>query len=81
MEPEGKTNHHHVLHVFSSPESGSLQLVEEQELLAPHRRLLYQLPEAGVVLGRRGVDDPRQSRQEAGQTVLHLLCWIMQDVK
>ena len=57
------------------PEAGQLKLVEKHQLLPAHRRVLNQLPQTGVVLGGAGVDDAGQSRQEAGEIVLHLLCW------
>ena len=62
------------------PEPGQLQLVEKHQLLPAHRRFLYQLPQAGVILAGPGVDDAWQTWQEAGETVLHLLCWRRGDV-
>ena len=48
-------------------------MIEEKELLSSDRRLLDDLPEAGVILLRVDVHHPRQAGQKAGQTVLHLL--------
>ena len=57
------------------PETGQLELVEKHQLLPSHWRFLYQLPQAGVVLPGASVDDAGEAWQEAGKTVLHLLCW------
>ena len=48
-------------------------MIEEKELLPSNRRLLNDLPQAGVILLRVDVNHPRQAGKEAGQTVLHLL--------
>jgi hypothetical protein len=55
------------------PESRQLQLIQRQQLLPAHRRLLNKAAQAAVVLAARRVHQPWQLRQEAGQAVLHLL--------
>ncbi len=55
------------------PESRQLQLIQRQQLLPAHRRLLNKTAQAAVVLAARRVHEAGQLRQEAGQAVLHLL--------
>ena len=55
------------------PESGQLQLIQRQELLAANRRFIDNAPQRTVILAARTVDHPGHVGQERGQVVLHLL--------